>query len=94
MIEKVLGPIPTSHVRHAITSGLDPGLFGEDERLCWPGAATTEAALQAVRKARPLAEVVHDRQLLNLMQKMLVMSAEDRITAAEALRHPFFTQGY
>ena len=48
--------------------------------------------IQAVRKARPLHESVHDRTLLDLMQQMLVLSSQDRITAADALLHPFFAQ--
>lgn len=77
-------------VQQAVAAGVDPKLFTEEGAQAWPTEAATDAALQAVQKARPLAEVVHDVTLLDLMTKMLLLSATDRLTASQALQHPFF----
>jgi len=95
MIERVIKPIPPNLIRTAIANGLSEGLFDKSQvdqyRLQWPAHDTGEAAKLAVSKARPLKEVIQDDLLLDLVLSMLEMDPMRRITAGDALRHPFFT---
>ncbi|XP_051116714.1 serine/threonine-protein kinase AFC2-like isoform X3 [Andrographis paniculata] len=95
MMERVLGPLP-QHVlkkadRHAekyVTRG----------RLDWPYGATSRESLRSVLKLPRLQNVIMQHvdhsagDLIHLLQGLLKYDPAERLSAQEALRHPFFNR--
>lgn len=96
MMEVVLGKIPEMMIRAIPDNSPVKSFFKSSGNVNWPSAESTKASRKYVRSLRPLSSVLppHDEvtsQFLDLVQRMLTYEAENRITAAEALRHPFLT---
>ncbi|RCI01403.1 dual specificity protein kinase kns1, partial [Rhizopus stolonifer] len=85
MMVVVLGKIPAKLVKASRQNG----------KLKYPDVDTTEQSRKYVRALKLLKRIVNPTtnakyQFLDLLTKMLVYDPEARITAREALRHPFF----
>ncbi|KAL4440678.1 hypothetical protein ABPG77_000387 [Micractinium sp. CCAP 211/92] len=97
MMEAVLGPMPTSVAAAAASNVRD--LFRKN-RLNWPDGAEDKKSIKAVQRLKRLKDYLrqhcedavkpHLDTIVDLVRSMLQFRAADRITAAEALRHPFF----
>ncbi|KAI7843948.1 hypothetical protein COHA_002486 [Chlorella ohadii] len=97
MMEAVLGPIPPQLASSAAEGVRD--LFRRN-RLNWPDGAESKKSLKAVQRLKKLKEYLkqhcedavrpHLDCVADLIRRMLEYRASERITAAEALRHPFF----
>lgn len=93
MMERVLGPIPRHMMkrtdRHAEK-------YFRRTRLNWPEGASSRESINAVHKMLRLQNIVMkhvDRSagdLINLLQGLFKYEPAERLTAHEALRHPFF----
>jgi serine/threonine protein kinase len=63
-------------------------------RLAWPENASSDESVDHVRRMKKLEDILAPEDaatgLLDLLQLMLVLDPENRITAREALNHPFF----
>ena len=59
-------------------------------RLRWPEGARSANSLKTVKRARTLRQLLPDPQFLDLTQRLLTFDPAQRITAKEALAHPFF----
>ncbi|KAL5718035.1 dual-specificity kinase [Ranunculus cassubicifolius] len=95
MMERVLGPMPQQMLkrvdRHAEK-------YVRRGRLDWPEGATSRESIKAVTKLPRLQNLVMQHvdhsagDLINLLQGLLRYDPTDRLSAREALRHPFFTR--
>ncbi len=98
MMEAVLGPVPPPLAAGA--TGAAAKLFDAAGRLDWPAGASSRRSVRAVAKVSPLPAQLaaladaslapHAANLADLVARMLTYDAASRITAAEALAHPFF----
>ncbi|KAF7358372.1 hypothetical protein MVEN_00887200 [Mycena venus] len=93
MMEMVMGKMPNRFARAGARS--KPELFKDNVSLDWPEASTDRQSKKKVLAMRHLSDVVppHDlinRHFLNLVQKLLNFDPAQRITAREALNHPYF----
>ncbi|KAH8492939.1 hypothetical protein H0E87_022261 [Populus deltoides] len=95
MMERVLGPMP-QHIlkrvdRHA-------GKYVRRGRLDWPEGAASRESMKAVLKLPRLQNLVMQHvdqsagDLIHLLQGLLRYDPLDRLTAREALRHPFLAK--
>jgi dual-specificity kinase len=74
--------------------------FTRAQRLHWPAGAESKKSARAVSKLVPLEELLdtmadpsakpHAAELAGLVRGLLAYHPAERLTAAEALRHPFF----
>lgn len=98
MMEAVLGPVPPPLASGA--TGAAAKLFDAAGRLDWPAGASSRRSVRAVAKVSRLPAQLaaladaslapHAANLADLVSRMLTYDAASRITAAEALAHPFF----
>ncbi|CAD8045434.1 unnamed protein product [Paramecium primaurelia] len=56
----------------------------------WPQEHTTKESIAKVENQKPLKELILDPLLRDLLQKMLEIDPDKRISCHEALRHKFF----
>ncbi|XP_059069061.1 serine/threonine-protein kinase AFC2 isoform X1 [Cryptomeria japonica] len=97
MMEKVFGPLPRNMIKKA--DGRHAKYFRHGKRLDWPEGASSSRSIRAVRELSSLKNLIlphvdHSVGLLNLidlLQSLLKFEPMERLTAQEALRHPFFT---
>eukprot|EP00252_Welwitschia_mirabilis_P008504 TRINITY_DN2039_c0_g1_i2.p1 TRINITY_DN2039_c0_g1~~TRINITY_DN2039_c0_g1_i2.p1 ORF type:complete len:332 (+),score=39.21 TRINITY_DN2039_c0_g1_i2:776-1771(+) len=98
MMEKVLGPLPQNMIRKA-----DPRAakyFRHGMRLNFPEGASSKESVRAVKKLARLRNIIMDHadhsagSLIDLLQGLLKFEPSERLTAQEALKHPFFMEGY
>ncbi|OBZ86430.1 Dual specificity protein kinase lkh1 [Choanephora cucurbitarum] len=92
MMVVVLGKIPPKLVK---ASSREAQKFFKNGKLKYPDVDTTEQSKKYVRALKLLKRIVNPTtnakyQFLDLLTKMLVYDPDARITAREALRHPFF----
>ncbi|CAA7037298.1 unnamed protein product [Microthlaspi erraticum] len=97
MMERVLGPFPQQMLkkvdRHAEK-------YVRRGRLDWPDGATSRDSLKAVLKLPRLQNLIMQHvdhsagELINMVQGLLRFDPTERLTAREALRHPFFTRSH
>jgi dual-specificity kinase len=103
MMEAVLGPMPTTISRRACEQGAPAvrELFKRGQhRLNWPEGAEGKRSLRAVSKLAPLRDhfvANADSSIspyldvaVDLCKRLMEWDPSRRITAEEALRHPFF----
>uniref|UniRef100_A0A804NSW9 dual-specificity kinase n=1 Tax=Zea mays TaxID=4577 RepID=A0A804NSW9_MAIZE len=89
MMERVLGPLPYHMLKRA-----------EKGRLNWPEGCTSRESMKAVMKLSRLQNLVMQNvdqaagDFIGLLQGLLKYDPASRLTAREALRHPFFTEGF
>lgn len=92
LIERCIGPLPSRMVAEA--SKQHSSKFFRHGRLNWPEGASSEESVDHVRKMSTLAELIAPDDamsgLLELLQLMLVLDPEKRVSAKEALKTPFF----
>ncbi|XP_039118543.1 serine/threonine-protein kinase AFC3 isoform X3 [Dioscorea cayenensis subsp. rotundata] len=94
MMERVLGPIPEHMIRKANSSASK--YFRRGARLNWPEGAVSRESIRAVRKLDRLKDLVyrhadHSRaSLADLLSGLLKYEPSERLTARDALNHPFF----
>eukprot|EP00252_Welwitschia_mirabilis_P012704 TRINITY_DN2806_c0_g1_i5.p1 TRINITY_DN2806_c0_g1~~TRINITY_DN2806_c0_g1_i5.p1 ORF type:complete len:337 (-),score=41.47 TRINITY_DN2806_c0_g1_i5:303-1313(-) len=96
MMEKVLGPIPQHIIRKA-----DPRAakyFRHGTKLNFPEGASSSESVRAVKKLHGLRNIVMEHAdhsagaLIDLLERLLRYEPSERLTAQEALRHPFFME--
>ncbi|CAH9104481.1 unnamed protein product [Cuscuta europaea] len=94
MMEKVLGPIPAHMLKRADRSAEK---YTRKGKLDWPEGAASRESIRAVLKLPRLQNLVMQHvdhsagDLINLLQGLLRYDPSERLTAREALRHPFFS---
>ncbi|CEG79319.1 Putative CMGC/CLK protein kinase [Rhizopus microsporus] len=94
MMESVLGPIPTHMVTRASKEAQK--LFEKDsKKLNYPLSKTSRQSKRLVSGLKPLDQIVppvtiFNKHLNDLLKRLLVYEPSARISAREALRHPFF----
>jgi serine/threonine protein kinase len=82
----LLPGIPPQHHHHHHTETLQQS---EEVRLAaWE--CTEEAFMQQIKQRDPLGMGMPDIWALRLVRRLLQWYPQDRISAAEALQHPFF----
>ncbi|CAN6447468.1 unnamed protein product [Victoria cruziana] len=96
MMERVLGPIP-QHILKRVDRHAEKYLR-RCSRLDWPEGATSRESIKAVSKLPRLQNLVmlhvdHSAgELIDLLQGLLRYDPSERMTAREALKHPFFSR--
>ncbi|KAL0917926.1 hypothetical protein M5K25_013035 [Dendrobium thyrsiflorum] len=94
MMERVLGPMPEHMVRGANSSASK--YFKRGAHLNWPEGAVSRESIRAVRKLDRLKDLVSRHleysraSLTDLLYGLLRFEPTERLTAREALEHPFF----
>ncbi|PKA57321.1 Serine/threonine-protein kinase AFC3 [Apostasia shenzhenica] len=94
MMERVLGPIPEHMIKRSHSSASK--YFKRGTQLNWPEGAVSRESIRAVRKLDRLKDLVsrhvdHSRSsLTDLLHGLLRFEPSERLTALEALNHPFF----
>ncbi|XP_021743729.1 serine/threonine-protein kinase AFC2-like isoform X2 [Chenopodium quinoa] len=95
MMERVLGPLPDHLLRRADRHAEK---YIRRGRLNWPEGATSRESIKAVLKLPRLQNLVMQHvdhsagDLIDLLQGLLHYDPTLRMTAREALRHPFLTR--
>ncbi|KAF3324689.1 serine/threonine-protein kinase AFC2-like protein [Carex littledalei] len=95
MMEKVLGPLPGHMLRRADRHAEK---FVKRGRLNWPEGCMSVKSMEAVLKVPRLKNIVRENvdhsasDLVDLLHGLLRYDPSDRLSAREALRHPFFTR--
>ncbi|WOL02980.1 hypothetical protein Cni_G11700 [Canna indica] len=94
MMERVLGPLPEHMIKKASSSASK--YFRRGARLNWPEGAISRESIKAVRKLDRLKDLVSSyvdssrASLTDLLFGLLKFEPSERLTAREALNHPFF----
>ncbi|KAL6985383.1 Serine/threonine-protein kinase afc3 [Sarracenia purpurea var. burkii] len=95
MMERVLGPLP-EHLARKANRGAEK-YFRQGSRLNWPEGADSRESIRAVNKMKHLKNLVSQHagcatsSLIDLLQGLLKFDPSERLTARQALSHPFFT---
>lgn len=93
LIEQCIGRLP-SHVVSAASKHQASSKFFSRGRLNWPARASSDESVEHVRKMRPLEQLIlpDDARagLADLLRLMLTLDPDNRVTAKDALSHPFF----
>ncbi|KAL9271743.1 Serine/threonine-protein kinase AFC2-like protein [Drosera capensis] len=95
MMERVLGPLPQQMLKHVDRRAEK---YLRRGRLDWPEGAASRESIRAVTKLPRLQNLVMQHvdhsagDLIHLLQGLLKYDPSERLTAREALRHPFFTR--
>lgn len=98
MMERVLGTFPQHMIKKADRRA--EKYFRRGIRLNWPEGAASRESIRAVRKVSRLRNLVmqhvdHSAGVLSdLLENLLKFEPSERLSAREALSHPFFTDDY
>ncbi|KAJ3164676.1 dual specificity protein kinase kns1 [Geranomyces variabilis] len=92
MMENVLGPVPT-HLTRIPTAEK----YFTKGKLLYPRADTTKQSKKNVAKTKPLRDIISPKdkyaeRLLDLVSRMLKYDPTERISARDALAHPYFSE--
>ncbi|KAJ3178059.1 dual specificity protein kinase kns1 [Geranomyces variabilis] len=92
MMENVLGPVPT-HLTRTPTAEK----YFTKGKLLYPRAETTKQSKKNVAKTKPLRDIIapkdkYAERLLDLVSRMLKYDPTERISARDALAHPYFSE--
>ncbi|KAH6760638.1 Protein kinase superfamily protein [Perilla frutescens var. hirtella] len=93
MMERVLGPLP-EHMLKKASKGAEK--YFRRSRLNWPEGAVSRDSIRAVRKLDLLKNLISRHvdsprsSLVNLLHGLLKFEPSERLTARQALEHPFF----
>ncbi|XP_061339370.1 serine/threonine-protein kinase AFC3 isoform X2 [Gastrolobium bilobum] len=94
MMERVLGPLPEHMVRRS-NRGAEK-YFRNGSRLNWPEGAVSRESIHAVKKLAQLKDIVSRHvdssrsSFTDLLHGLLTYDTTKRLTARQALDHPFF----
>ncbi|KAK7283014.1 hypothetical protein RIF29_12209 [Crotalaria pallida] len=94
MMERVLGPLP-EHMARRSNRGAEK-YFRRGSRLNWPQGAVSRESIRAVKKLDHLKDIVSRHlessrsSLTDLLHGLLSYDPAERLTARQALDHPFF----
>ncbi|CAK7353394.1 unnamed protein product [Dovyalis caffra] len=94
MMERVLGPLPEHMIRMA-NRGAEK-YFRRGSRLNWPEGAVSRESIRAVKKLDRLKDMISQHvdssrsSLIDLLLGLLKYDPSERLTAWQALNHPFF----
>ncbi|XP_062169218.1 serine/threonine-protein kinase AFC2 isoform X1 [Alnus glutinosa] len=97
MMERVLGPLPL-HMLKRVDRHAEK--YVRKGRLDWPDGATSRDSIKAALKLPRLQNLIMQHvdhsagDLIHLLQGLLRYDPTDRLTAREALRHPFFCRDH
>ncbi|KAF5459964.1 hypothetical protein F2P56_019868 [Juglans regia] len=97
MMERVFGPLP-QHMLKRVDRHAEK--YVRRGRLDWPDGATSRESIKAVMKLPRLQNLIMQHvdhsagDLIHLLQGLLKYDPSDRLTAREALRHPFFSRDH
>ncbi|KAG2659533.1 serine/threonine-protein kinase AFC2-like [Panicum virgatum] len=95
MMERVFGPLPYHMLKRADRHSEK---YIRKGRLNWPEGCTSRESMKAVMKLPKLQNLVMQNvdqsagDFIDLLQGLLKYDPANRLTAQEALRHPFFTR--
>ncbi|KAL9235610.1 hypothetical protein vseg_010355 [Gypsophila vaccaria] len=95
MMERVLGPLPQHMLKRADRHSEK---YVRRGRLDWPDRDTTRESIRAVAKLLRLQNLVMQHvdhsagDFIHLVKGLLTYDPVERLTAREALRHPFFSR--
>lgn len=93
MMERVLGPLP-QHMLKRVDRHSEK--YVRRGKLDWPEGATSRESIKSVLKLPRLQNLIMQHvdhsagDLIHLLQGLLRYDPSDRLTAREALSHPFF----
>ncbi|BBN11000.1 hypothetical protein Mp_5g08240 [Marchantia polymorpha subsp. ruderalis] len=96
MMERVLGPIPQSMIKRADRRAEKYLTHGRE--LNWPEGAVSWESIRAVRRLPRLRNLIMQHvdhsagTLIDLLHGLLKFEPAERLTAKEALKHPFFRE--
>ncbi|XP_034201038.1 serine/threonine-protein kinase AFC3 isoform X2 [Prunus dulcis] len=96
MMERVLGPLPQQMTRRANNDA--EKYFRRGARLNWPLGAVSRESIRAVKKLDCLKDLISrhvgsskaSSSLTDLLYGLLKYDPSERLTARQALDHPFF----
>ncbi|GMY14971.1 serine/threonine-protein kinase AFC2 isoform X1 [Fagus crenata] len=97
MMERVLGPLP-QHMLKRVDRHAEK--YVRRGRLDWPDGANSRESIKAVMKLPRLQNLIMEHvdhsagDLIHLLQGLLRYDPLNRLTAREALRHPFFSRDH
>ncbi|XP_073284175.1 serine/threonine-protein kinase AFC2-like isoform X3 [Primulina huaijiensis] len=95
MMERVLGPLPHHMLKRAVGHAEK---YIRRGRLDWPEGATSRDSIKTVSKLPRLPNLIMHHvdhsagDLIKLLQGLLRYDPSDRMSAREALGHPFFKE--
>ncbi|KAH8595843.1 kinase-like domain-containing protein [Bisporella sp. PMI_857] len=103
MMEAVCGSRIDNHLISKVNqlsksrSGNPAAKFFKRSKLDYPQPETTRASRRFVKAMKKLEEIIPDntkfsRHFLDLLRKIFIYDPEDRITAKQALQHPWFKE--
>jgi serine/threonine protein kinase len=87
LMEKILGPFPDWFSRRISDSARK--YFRSDGKLRWPDMASSEKSIAKVERCQPIEELCGDADFIDLLKCLLNYDKKRRLTAREALNHPF-----
>ncbi|PKI65364.1 serine/threonine-protein kinase AFC2-like isoform X2 [Punica granatum] len=97
MMERVLGPLLPHMLKRADRHAEK---YVRRGRLYWPEGASSRESIRAVNKLPRLQNLIMEHMdhsagdLIHLLRGLLKYDPSDRLTAREALRHPFFNRDH
>ncbi|KAG6408870.1 hypothetical protein SASPL_131896 [Salvia splendens] len=97
MMERVLGPLPQHMLKKADRHAEK---YVRRGRLDWPEGAASRDSIKSVLKLPRLQNLIMQHvdhsagDLISLLQGLLKYEPSERLSAEDALRHPFFTRDH